>query len=86
MCEVRQRPVPLVQYGRVLEARNTRGWGGQDAVDWRKIDCGAVLRFTMPLAKTQRPAPAGEAGVDPAASSVAGARVGGGFDIAQFLT
>jgi signal transduction histidine kinase len=47
---------------------------------------GAVLRFTMPLAKTQRPATAGEAGVDPAASSAAGARVGGGFDVAQFLT
>jgi signal transduction histidine kinase len=47
---------------------------------------GAVLRFTMPLPKTERPATAGEAGVDPAASSVAGARVGGGFDIAQFLT
>jgi signal transduction histidine kinase len=47
---------------------------------------GAVLRFTMPLAKTGRPAAAGEAGVDPAASSVPGARVGGGFDIAQFLT
>jgi signal transduction histidine kinase len=46
---------------------------------------GAVLRFTMPLAKTERPATAGEAGVDPAASSVTGARVGGGFDIAQFL-
>jgi signal transduction histidine kinase len=47
---------------------------------------GAVLRFTMPLAKTERPATAGETGVDPAASSVAGARAGGGFDIAQFLT
>jgi signal transduction histidine kinase len=47
---------------------------------------GAVLRFTIPLAKTERPATAGETGVDPAASSVAGARAGGGFDIAQFLT
>jgi 3-oxoacyl-[acyl-carrier protein] reductase len=47
---------------------------------------GSLLRFTMPLAKTERPATAGEAGVHPAALSVAGARVGGGFDIAQFLT
>jgi signal transduction histidine kinase len=47
---------------------------------------GAVLRFTMPLAKTERPATAGRAGVDPAASSVPGARAGGGFDIGQFLT
>jgi signal transduction histidine kinase len=44
---------------------------------------GAVLRFTMPLAKTERPA---TAETDPAASSVAGARAGGGFDIEQFLT
>ena len=47
---------------------------------------GAVLRFAMPLAKTERPATAGEAGLDPAASSGASRRVGGGFDVAQFLT
>jgi len=47
---------------------------------------GAVLRFTVPLARKERPAAAGEAGVDPAASSASAARAGGGFDIAQFLT
>jgi signal transduction histidine kinase len=46
---------------------------------------GAVLRFTVPLAKTERPATAGESAGDPGASSVADPRVDRGLDTAQCL-
>ena len=49
-------------------------------------DGGAVLRFTIPLAKTERPATEGETVVDPAASTVTGPGTSGGLDAAQFLT
>jgi signal transduction histidine kinase len=50
-----------------------------------RLEGGAVLRFTVPLARTERPATAGRAaGEDDAAA--AGPRVGGGFDVAQFLS
>lgn len=47
---------------------------------------GAVLRFTIPLAKTERPATAGETAVEPRASTEASPRVGRGLDAAGFLT
>jgi signal transduction histidine kinase len=47
---------------------------------------GAVLRFTIPLAKTERPATAGESTGDPAVSSVADPRGDRGLDTAQCLT
>jgi signal transduction histidine kinase len=46
---------------------------------------GAALRFTIPLAKTERPATAGETAADPTASSGAGPGVDRGFDAAQCL-
>ena len=46
---------------------------------------GAVLRFTIPLARPERPATAGRAAGEDEAGA-AGPRVGGGFDVAQFLS